>query len=81
MDFAGPSNILLGAVGQPPFIYGTAWKGPMTQIHVMDALAAGITAIDTAGYPQHYREELVGDAIRQMILENRLRREDIFVRQ
>jgi diketogulonate reductase-like aldo/keto reductase len=81
MDFQGSASRLLGMVNRAPFIYGTAWKGEMTQVHVMEAITAGFSAIDTAGHPLDYREELVGDAVRQMILEDRIRREDIFVSQ
>lgn len=41
-------------------IYGTAWKEERTAELVELALASGFTAIDTAGQPRHYQEDLVG---------------------
>lgn len=49
---------------QPPFVYGTAWKREKTESLVTFALQTGFTSFDTAAQPKHYREYLVGEAIR-----------------
>jgi hypothetical protein len=48
---------------------------------VKEALAAGFTAIDTAAQPRHYREDLVGKALRETYAEGKLTRENIYVRR
>jgi diketogulonate reductase-like aldo/keto reductase len=62
------------------FIYGTAWKREQTCELVSKALLHGFTGFDTAGQPKHYREDLVGQAIRdafaQCVIANRA---DIYV--
>lgn len=50
---------------QDLFIYGTAWKRDKTTISVSQAIKLGFTAFDTAAQPKHYREDLVGQAIRE----------------
>ncbi len=47
----------------PSFMYGTAWKKEATTTLVLQAVAAGFTAIDTANQLIHYQEALVGDAL------------------
>ncbi len=44
-------------------MYGTAWKEDATERCVVDALAAGFRAIDTANQRKHYHEEGVGRGI------------------
>jgi diketogulonate reductase-like aldo/keto reductase len=44
-------------------MYGTAWKKEATTRHVLQAVAAGFTAIDTANQLIHYDEARVGDAL------------------
>jgi diketogulonate reductase-like aldo/keto reductase len=61
------------------FIYGTAWKKENTTRLVKEALAAGFRGIDTAAQPRHYREDLVGMALRESYKEGLVRREDIYV--
>lgn len=58
------SKDLPGTTSIPRLIYGTAWKTDRTAQLVTDALSAGFRAIDTAGQPKHYREDLVGAGIR-----------------
>lgn len=79
MKFHGGANALLKAVGNPPFIYGTAWKKGETTRLVTEALSAGFTAVDTAAQPRHYREDLVGAALRDAF-KSGMKREDIYVR-
>lgn len=67
------------------FIYGTAWKKERTTELVVQALRAGFRCFDTAAQPKHYREDLVAEGIRTVLLEeegkeNGLRREDLFAR-
>src|SRR5690242_7731807 len=47
----------------PAFMYGTAWKKEATTGHVLQAVAAGFTGIDTANQLIHYDEARVGDAL------------------
>ena len=53
-------------VAIPAFMYGTAWKKEATTRHVLQAVAAGFTAIDTANQLIHYDEARVGDALLQL---------------
>lgn len=80
MNFDSHANQKLGATGQPPFIYGTAWKKENTKKLVTEAISAGFRVIDTAAQPKHYREELVGDALRDCYESGTVKREQIFVR-
>jgi len=63
----------------PPFIYGTAWKKDRTAELVYQALCSGFTGIGTAAQPRHYREDLVGEGIRQATSEGKVSWEDLFV--
>ncbi|MDE3118451.1 MAG: aldo/keto reductase [Nitrospirota bacterium] len=47
----------------PSFMYGTAWKKEATTGLVLQAVAAGFRAIDTANQLIHYEEALVGEAL------------------
>ena len=47
----------------PAFMYGTAWKKEATTRHVLQAVEAGFTAIDTANQLIHYDEARVGEAL------------------
>lgn len=60
-------------------LYGTAWKKDRTAELVLQALRAGFRAVDVAAQPKHYREDLVGDAIRTFLLETQAKREDLYV--
>ena len=63
-----------------PFIYGTAWKRDQTATIVAQALRSGFVAFDTACQPKHYREDLVGEAIRKALSEGIIEnRGEIFV--
>ncbi|KAL2004586.1 hypothetical protein VTN00DRAFT_3322 [Thermoascus crustaceus] len=63
----------------PVFIYGTAWKKDQTTDLVHLALSSGFRAVDTAGQPKHYREDLVGEGIRRAIRAGRVKREEIYL--
>jgi diketogulonate reductase-like aldo/keto reductase len=63
----------------PLFLYGTAWKKERTADLVYQALNTGFRAVDTAGQPKHYQEDLVGEGIRRAIYDGILRREDLYV--
>lgn len=65
--------------GQQTFIYGTAWKKDQTKELVKEALAAGFRCFDTAAQLKHYREESVGEALREAISEGIVKREQIYV--
>jgi diketogulonate reductase-like aldo/keto reductase len=63
----------------PTLIYGTAWKEQRTSDLVYQAIKSGFRGIDTAAQPRHYREDLVGVAIRRAIEEGLVQREELFV--
>ena len=50
----------------PLMIYGTAWKEERTTELTKNAVRAGFRAIDTANQKKHYREDLVGVALREL---------------
>lgn len=60
-------------------IYGTAWKKERTAALVVSAVLNGFRAIDTAGQPKHYQEQLVGDALHTLQTEHGVKREDLFI--
>ncbi|KAI0798572.1 Aldo/keto reductase [Irpex lacteus] len=60
-------------------IYGTAWKKERTATLVVSAVLSGFRAIDTAGQPKHYREELVGEALEVLQNEHGIKREELFL--
>ncbi|KAF3769323.1 Aldo/keto reductase [Cryphonectria parasitica EP155] len=55
------------------FIYGTAWKKDETASCVLKAIHSGFTAFDTACQPKHYREDLVGEAIRRAFADGTIK--------
>ncbi|PGH03451.1 hypothetical protein GX51_04025 [Blastomyces parvus] len=63
----------------PIFLYGTAWKKEQTADLVYQALSAGFKGIDTAAQPKHYREDLVGEGVRRVLAEGKVKREDLYV--
>lgn len=69
---ASPSTI-------PLLVYGTAWKKLHTKELAAQALRAGFTGIDTAAQPKHYREDLVGEGIREVLAEGNIQRQDLYV--
>lgn len=71
--------ILPGNAIEVSMIYGTAWKGERTADCVTKALEAGFRCIDTAAQPKHYREDLVGDAVRSCIESGLVHRKDIYL--
>lgn len=65
----------------PRLVYGTAWKRERTSDLVYQALRAGFRGVDTAAQLKHYREDLVGEAIRKYLAEGAIKREDLYVRR
>ena len=63
----------------PRLVYGTAWKKETTGGLVELALHAGFVGFDTAAQPKHYAEKLVGDGIRTVLAEGKVKREDLYV--
>src|SRR4051794_31403420 len=61
----------------PPIMYGTAWKEDRTQALVLEAIATGFRAFDTANQRKHYVEEEVGAAVRTEIVTGTVTREDL----
>jgi diketogulonate reductase-like aldo/keto reductase len=59
-------------------MYGTAWKEEATAELVQLAVRCGFSAIDTANQLIHYREALVGEALRSLEKEG-TKRETLFV--
>jgi diketogulonate reductase-like aldo/keto reductase len=62
----------------PSWMYGTAWKKDATTGLVLQAVAAGFTAIDTANQLIHYQEALVGEALLALARQG-VRREALFL--
>ena len=65
-------------VSIPSFMYGTAWKKQATTRLVLEAVAAGFTAIDTANQLIHYEEALVGEAL-QTLAQQGISRDRLFL--
>ncbi|OTB04278.1 hypothetical protein M426DRAFT_73470 [Hypoxylon sp. CI-4A] len=63
----------------PKLLYGTAWKKYATSDLVFLALKAGFRGIDTAAQPRHYREPLVGAAVKLAISSGIVERSDLFI--
>ena len=72
-------GMLPGSMIETDMIYGTAWKKGNTSKLVTLALKAGFRAVDTAAQPRHYREDLVGEAIRDAVNTGVVDRKDIHV--
>lgn len=65
----------------PRLIYGTAFKDEaQTKLLVKQALTLGYRGIDTANVRNNYKEAEAGDAIRELIRDGVVRREDLYVR-
>src|SRR6266850_6604625 len=67
------------SVAVPLIMYGTAWKEDRTQALVLQAIAIGFRAFDTANQRKHYVEEGVGAALRTAIASGLVKREDLFL--
>jgi len=78
MATAGAGGRLLRG-GALPFLYGTAWKKERTLELVQRAVLAGFRGIDTACQPKHYREDLVGAAVRALGEEHGIRRDQLWL--
>ncbi|KAK1922052.1 NADP-dependent oxidoreductase domain-containing protein [Papiliotrema laurentii] len=63
----------------PRIMYGTAWKKERTTDLVVQAIRAGFRGVDTACQPKHYREDLVGAALKRVFSEGLVKREDLFI--
>ena len=63
----------------PKLLYGTAWKKERTTSLVIDAIHAGFRGIDTACQPKHYNEAGVGEALKTLFTENKIKREELFI--
>ncbi|MGR9086562.1 MAG: aldo/keto reductase family protein [Gammaproteobacteria bacterium] len=68
-----------GGVPVPTFLYGTAWKESQTEALTRLALDSGFLGIDTANQRRHYYEAGVGEAVRQVLAEGKLKRSDLFL--
>jgi len=77
MRGARTSDVWSAAV--PLIMYGTAWKEDRTQVVVLEAIAIGFRAFDTANQRKHYVEERVGAAIRTAIAAGTVTQEDLFL--
>jgi len=67
------------SAGIPKIIYGTAWKKEATTGLVVKAVLQGFRAIDTAGQPKHYREDLVGAALQILEEKHGIKREELWI--
>lgn len=63
----------------PTFLYGTAWKESQTEALTRLALDSGFLGIDTANQRRHYYEAGVGEAIRLVLAEGKLKRSELFL--
>lgn len=63
----------------PFFLYGTAWKENDTERCVVDAINSGFKGIDTANQRKHYCEAAVGDALKKIYAQRKIKREDLFL--
>jgi len=66
-------------IQMPKLIYGTAWKKERTTELVIRAVLNGFRGIDTACQPKHYREDLVGAALKELTTKHNVKREDLFI--
>ena len=64
--------------GLPEIMYGTAWKEEDTARLVALAVARGFLALDTANQPKHYREALVGQALK-VLAQKGIERQRLFI--
>ncbi|OXA52377.1 uncharacterized oxidoreductase YtbE [Folsomia candida] len=69
----------ISSVRMPRLIYGTAWKKGATAELVITAIRAGFRGVDTACQPKHYTEAGVGTALRTILAEGTISREDLFI--
>jgi diketogulonate reductase-like aldo/keto reductase len=69
----------LRSVTLPLIMYGTAWKEDRTKALVLEAIAAGFRAFDTANQRKHYVEEEVGAAVRTAIASGTVTQGDLFL--
>ena len=60
-------------------VYGTAWKKERTTELVISAVLDGFRGIDTACQPKHYREDLVGRAIEELISKKIVSRDELWI--
>src|SRR5690349_24895398 len=60
-------------------MYGTAWKEDRTKPLVLEAIAIGFRAFDTANQRKHYVEEEVGAAVRTAIEAGTVTQKDLFL--
>ena len=67
------------SVAVPRLMYGTAWKEDRTQALVLNAIATGFRAFDTANQRKHYVEEEVGAAVRSAIGSGTVTQADLFL--
>uniref|UniRef100_A0A061R8E8 Aldo keto reductase n=1 Tax=Tetraselmis sp. GSL018 TaxID=582737 RepID=A0A061R8E8_9CHLO len=65
--------------GSLPLLYGTAWKKERTTDLVVQAVVSGFRGIDTACQPKHYREDLVGAALRKLREQYSIDRKDLWL--
>lgn len=63
----------------PTFLYGTAWKEEQTEDLTRMALEAGFLGIDTANQRRHYHEAGVGDALKSLREQGKIKRNDLFL--
>ncbi|WVW85982.1 hypothetical protein I302_108020 [Kwoniella bestiolae CBS 10118] len=69
----------MSGINMPKIMYGTAWKKERTTELVTQAIKAGFRGVDTACQPKHYREDLVGKALRDVFEQGVVKREEVFI--
>jgi diketogulonate reductase-like aldo/keto reductase len=69
----------MSANRNPTFLYGTAWKEDDTRRCVEDAISSGFRGIDTANQRKHYFEAAVGEALKAVLKEGKITRDELFI--
>jgi diketogulonate reductase-like aldo/keto reductase len=72
-------SLTIDGVPVPRFLYGTAWKEDQTQRLTTLAIEQGFRGIDTANQRKHYFESAVGQAVRAVIGNGLVTRDDLFL--
>ncbi|BBM87179.1 aldo/keto reductase family protein [Candidatus Uabimicrobium amorphum] len=72
-------KITVGSTSIPAMMYGTAWKEEQTKSLTIQAIQSGFRSIDTANQRKHYYEAAVGEAVAEMMAQEVVSREDLFL--
>jgi diketogulonate reductase-like aldo/keto reductase len=79
MAYSSKPSHLIASDAELQFIYGTAWKKGETKRLVKEAIDVGFRKVDTAAQPRHYQEDLVGEALREVLKKGAVMRAHLYV--